>query len=694
MMFRILLFVATLFAAQAALGATLTIRIVASNINLTVTASTQWCTAPCGVLFSTVGTTSATGVTSYPWSDIQCTWNFGDDDTALWTTGSHVGDGTALAKKNRAAGPLAAHVYETASGTPYTATATCTDGTNTATGTVAITVADPDVTWAGTATMCIANGSLPVAGAGGCPSGADVRNGSGDFDQDMGACATGNTKRCLFKRGDTFTASAAITVGTLTTIYVGAYGSGDKPIIVKPDTIKLFTFNSTGSVWKLVDLNLQGPATSDQGTGGGMLFNTAGTATDVVVLRVDATGAGLIGTTDGTNWRQLFVQDSSNSLWYGGNFSYLIGSQSAFLGNNLGPIGMVYNAQVSGTLSGTRTVTLADTAPLTAASYTGTKSRLKSVQSGINTSNTYVVSIDSATQITVSADHAATGVKTLEFTDAEHIIRVQLCKFCVFSSNTATGPSATKHAFTLRAFPFTTEANDSYYNVISDNKFISGVGAVNTATIAPSSETEDQHIYNAIFERNWTQGGATAQYGIAIQSFNITVRNNVFDISGNTGAGGISISNHNRNFAGQGFTNKFPVVSNVQVLNNTIYGSDPTSGRAVDLGQGSSWTNSIANTVVKNNLYYVPSDASGDFINESAGATGGTTIGAGGTYGNSSDAQADDSPLFTSVSPFTPANAMPTAGSYAINGGTSVPVWSDFGGNALTGTREIGAWQF
>jgi hypothetical protein len=38
----------------------------------------------------------------------------------------------------------------------------------------------------------------------------------------------------------------------------------------------------------------------------------------------------------------------------------------------------------------------------------------------------------------------------------------------------------------------------------------------------------------------------------------------------------------------------------------------------------------------------------------------------------------DDYLYFTSMPPVAPSDFVPIAGSYAIGGGTSVPVWSDF----------------
>ena len=68
--------------------------------------------------------------------------------------------------------------------------------------------------------------------------------------------------------------------------------------------------------------------------------------------------------------------------------------------------------------------------------------------------------------------------------------------------------------------------------------------------------------------------------------------------------------------------------------------------------------------------------------------------GGSGAYGNSSDTQIKSTfPGWVSATPAVPADFGLTAGSYANNTGTSVPVWSDFfrASRPQSGVMDIGA---
>ncbi len=186
--------------------------------------------APLAVFFDTASSTSAsttdTGVTTRPFHDLDYAWNYGDTNAGLWTYG------TASSSKNIAYGPEAAHVFETP-GT-YTVTMTVKDGTNTAATTTTITVTDPNTVFSGTNTICVAASTLPVAGVGGCPSGA-VATTTSSFNSAVATYA-GTNRRVLFKGGDAFTSSsnASITTSGGT---IGSYGTGKALISSTGDTV-------------------------------------------------------------------------------------------------------------------------------------------------------------------------------------------------------------------------------------------------------------------------------------------------------------------------------------------------------------------------------------------------------------------------------------------------------------------------
>src|SRR6185436_10413161 len=89
--------------------------------------------------------------------------------------------------------------------------------------------------------------------------------------------------------------------------------------------------------------------------------------------------------------------------------------------------------------------------------------------------------------------------------------------------------------------------------------------------------------------------------------------------------------------------------------------------RGIDIGSAGSWALSITDTIIKNNLYYSPNDATPDFLNEAAGKSSGT-VGAAGTFGNSSDAQGNVDPSFDSTSEAKGFRI--GTGSYAASGGS------------------------
>jgi hypothetical protein len=266
----------------------------------------------------------------------------------------------------------------------------------------------------------------------------------------------------------------------------------------------------------------------------------------------------------------------------------------------------------------------------------------------------------------------------------EHTVRVQFANRAVISNNTMQGQAATKEAFTLRAriFGGTGAAVNAgsngvtQYVVVSDNKFLGNGGDIWTLYYGPQAAANDERVSDTITERNWFTAGSGTQRAFVLQGQNQTVRNNVFDSSGAQSHGGIQIT-----------SNPVYVPTTwamlVNVYNNTFYDSDTIACCAGNFNAVIIDANS-SNTTLKNNLAYAPNDSNHVMIS-------GTGIGLVQSN-NSSDAQVGaTNPLFTSVSPFNPTNAKITSGSYAIGGGTTVPVWSDFFLTTQASPRDMGA---
>lgn len=366
-------------------GGTGTLAVTLPTMTNSAVTSRTSCVAPCAVFFDMQTTTSS--LTTRPFHELLYQWNFGDPVAGAagtctdgnpqpraagqgsYCTGVLTGNAN-LDSKNYAEGPEAAHVFESA-GT-YTVTVTASQGDTSLNGTldasefkrgtVQITVSDPEAQWAqsgSSRTLCIANGSTPIAGSGGCPANSW---GVGSITDAQAAITTALTtggssanncgglgcKRILLNRGDTFTIASSTNINTAGPGMIGAYGSGAKPYINTSTLTPLRVGNSTYGAaddWRIVDLtldstNLQNAAVTYLG----------GFSNNFLVLRVDAKDTTLFKSSGGeaggvagqtTNyWDGIFIVDSTSKGLYqivdaGGNSCmYISGNRVAVLGNH------------------------------------------------------------------------------------------------------------------------------------------------------------------------------------------------------------------------------------------------------------------------------------------------------------------------------------------------------------------------
>lgn len=235
---------------------------------ITVVATTPRSTgiSPLLVFFDATGTTYSGTLqgANNPFQDLSYAWTFGDGGTSGTSTWAY-GSNPNVNSRNTATGAIAAHLYVTSGAdAPYTATVTVTDGTNTAQCNVAVTAYDPGGSngFVGTNTKCVSASGTPVAGSGGCPSGASVLNTSA-----MATAISGSQsgKRTLFKCGDTFTANDLTISGT--TWSVGAYGGcqgtqTSRPIVNSTsNTISALIVATSAGDGRIADLDVQGAGT-------------------------------------------------------------------------------------------------------------------------------------------------------------------------------------------------------------------------------------------------------------------------------------------------------------------------------------------------------------------------------------------------------------------------------------------------
>lgn len=125
-------------------------------------------------------------------------------------------------------GPMAAYVFHTGGTYTWIACATDATGTDVCGSPQTFIITSGDAAYPGAATICGAANSLPVAGSGGCPSGADVVNltavyGSADLYQFLQA-KWGASKRIMLKALDTFLVGNITNAGSKSAI--ASYGTG------------------------------------------------------------------------------------------------------------------------------------------------------------------------------------------------------------------------------------------------------------------------------------------------------------------------------------------------------------------------------------------------------------------------------------------------------------------------------------
>lgn len=162
--------------------------------------------APLAVMFEGWMSMSESPGIVNPFRQLQYSFDFGDPGSGTWSL-------TGNSKNSYSGGPITAHVFETP-GT-YTVTLTVYDGVAYATATLTITVEDPDVVFAGAATLVVS----PTSNFTGAPPGAATATTVPDnFDN----------RRILLRRGESH---GTINRQKARNCQLGAFGTGDKPRI-------------------------------------------------------------------------------------------------------------------------------------------------------------------------------------------------------------------------------------------------------------------------------------------------------------------------------------------------------------------------------------------------------------------------------------------------------------------------------
>lgn len=234
-----------------------------SKISTVVSASRTSGVAPLAVFFDTAGTSGLDGDDDLA---ANFTWDFGDPSSGVWpTTGK---------SRNAATGFLAAHVFETP-GT-YVVSLGVRDraGRLGPTETLTVSVTDPAVVYAGTATRCVSR----TGDFTGAPAGCDTVA-STDLGAQLSWLNGAANPRLLLRRGEAWPAVTLALNGAGPNT-LGAFGAGALPLLQLGYTAgQSAGMLVSGSDWRVMDLDLDGinlpPRNSEGDTavgGGGVDF--------------------------------------------------------------------------------------------------------------------------------------------------------------------------------------------------------------------------------------------------------------------------------------------------------------------------------------------------------------------------------------------------------------------------------------
>jgi hypothetical protein len=604
-----------------------------TNGSLTLRVSTVRATgiSPFLMFFDATGTTD-TSLTrnTTAFQDVTYTWNFGDagtSGTSAWAYGSNPGHNS----KNTATGGIAAHLYLTSgTDTSYTATVTATDGTNTATCSVPVTAFDPTGAhgFAGTKTTCVSVSGTPVPGSGGCPAGAAVLNTS-SFNKALGSSHFGSGKRMLFKCGDTFAGDSAALNGK--TWSVGAYGGCEGTQTNQP----IFSDTAATGEYQLDisphagDGRISDIFFNGNGSGGGAVSMAAG-PTQPIPYQV-------------TLWNLQSTGNAAGYYWAQGAQWGLIGSTQL---NSRRKISVFVNSNENNPTE-----------------WTGTYPNLD-----------YQAALGNFVNGVGSAGGGGDGIEAF---------RVSACRLCVFESNTIENANNVGGVFKMHNGN-TSGSVAAWTGVytelieISDNLFTGNSGGI-LSDIAPQNGGLDERLRNFVIERNLYSASTTAWGGelLLVSGANMALRDNVFYMPGPSSRIypilGVQV-------AQRGSGNLLTVQYN-EAYNNTCYAPN-TQPNQTCIGFDSIGSKSAPsiNSFAKNNLFYVPSQATGPTVDNtgSGNALSNNTI-----IVTNNPGFTNGSGKFSLITDFKP-----TAN---YSGGTNVPVWYDALGVPWSSAQDVGA---
>ena len=489
---------------------------------------------------------------------------------------------------------------------------------------------DPEAVFAGGNTICFSTSGTFT----GCPAGA-TQTTSSDF---VTAIANQTTsKRLLFRRGETFAAASAAAITVTGPGIVGAFGAGVAPKVQMTGNTSILLLSSASTPgikdWRIMDLEFDG-----LGKSASYGFQSGGGFDQLTISRMNVHDAH-----EGFAFASTTL-DIANTTGPGG---HAIHDQIAIVDSTFTPIvGDPTGWRIYATLNNSAILgnSLGHTADNTA-------------------TGSHIVRIPQGYKLVISNNSFYRPVGL--------IIKMHGPIWCAPGSATGGNGRCTSESsgYLNSELPHGLGGSTGGYtelNVISDNKVLAGSAAY-LMHLGPQDAFNDERVRDVIVERNWYQANLSlTRSAIVIAGSEITARNNICDLTGGS-AGRYCVDVKREGPSGS--NSPAPPSDHVRIYNNTAYSGDASTNFAAALIESG-----VTNITVQNNLAYAPSASNYALIDSSACGAACFT-----ESNNSTDAQVKNtSPLFTATPPVLITDWKPTAGSYAINGGTGAPVWSDF----------------